>query len=305
MNVPLRVVVHNGMWDQPPDLGGQSLPPGCELSTDSAQLAQADAVVFHTPSLHAPVWPRKRAGQLWVAWSMECEVHYPEPCRASPGPFDLFMTYREEADVQAAYSGPEMLAPMRRPPQPKTAARPVACFISAGIDRSGRTEYLRELMRYVGVDSYGRVFRNSALAHDTGRDSKLATIARYKFTLAFENARAPDYVTEKLYDPLVSGSVPIYLGAPNVDDFVPGDGCFINVDDYPGPRALAAYLRELDADAQAYARYFDWKQAPWRAAFATRIARQSVNPWVRLCQLLLRIKGADAFTRRCASRVGA
>ncbi|CAF4835450.1 unnamed protein product, partial [Rotaria sp. Silwood2] len=30
-----------------------------------------------------------------------------------------------------------------------------------------------------------------------------------------------DYVTEKLWQPLAAGSVPLYLGAPNIDEWLP------------------------------------------------------------------------------------
>lgn len=40
--------------------------------------------------------------------------------------------------------------------------------------------------------------------------------AKYKFTLAMENAICDDYVTEKLWRPLRLGSVPIVFGSPKV-----------------------------------------------------------------------------------------
>ena len=43
---------------------------------------------------------------------------------------------------------------------------------------------------------------------------KLPLFARYKFALALENSLAHDYVTEKFYQPLLAGAVPIYLGVP-------------------------------------------------------------------------------------------
>lgn len=43
-----------------------------------------------------------------------------------------------------------------------------------------------------------------------------------KFTLAFENSRARDYVTEKFFWPIDAGSIPIAYGAPNVALFAPG-----------------------------------------------------------------------------------
>ena len=47
-------------------------------------------------------------------------------------------------------------------------------------------------------------------------DTFLRLVSRYKFTLAFENAIADDYITEKLWRPLKLGSVPVYFGSPSV-----------------------------------------------------------------------------------------
>ena len=69
------------------------------------------------------------------------------------------------------------------------------------------------------VDSYGTCLQNKpwpeGLAPLHG-SRKLSLLARYKFTLAFENSRAAGYVTEKLFQPLIAGSLPIYWGAPDV-----------------------------------------------------------------------------------------
>lgn len=50
---------------------------------------------------------------------------------------------------------------------------------------------------------------------DTDEFSKF--VARYKFVIAYENSICNDYITEKLWRPLILGVVPIYFGAPNVD----------------------------------------------------------------------------------------
>lgn len=42
-------------------------------------------------------------------------------------------------------------------------------------------------------------------------------VAKYKFTIAIENAICDDYITEKLWRPLIAGSVPIYLGSPSIE----------------------------------------------------------------------------------------
>jgi len=99
-------------------------------------------------------------------------------------------------------------------------------------------------MNYLDVHSYGQVLRNRALEKDEGRPSKMDTIAGYKFTIAFENGITKDYVTEKVYDPLTAGSVPIYLGVPNIDDFAPGHKCFMKAD-RTSPESLAQDIRTV------------------------------------------------------------
>lgn len=41
-------------------------------------------------------------------------------------------------------------------------------------------------------------------------------VSKYKFSLAMENAVCKDYITEKLWRPLVVGSVPVIFGSPDV-----------------------------------------------------------------------------------------
>jgi hypothetical protein len=53
--------------------------------------------------------------------------------------------------------------------------------------------------------------------------SKLATLRRYSHAIVFENQRQPGYITEKLLDCLVAGTVPVYWGAPDVGEEVPAE----------------------------------------------------------------------------------
>jgi len=89
--------------------------------------------------------------------------------------------------------------------------------------------------------------------------------ANYRFTIAFENARETDYVMEKFYDPLIIGSVPIYLGAPNVAEFAPGEHCYIDASEFGSARDLADFL--LSMSDEEYTRYHDWRRDPLRTEF--------------------------------------
>ncbi|CAI7868138.1 unnamed protein product, partial [Closterium sp. NIES-54] len=81
-----------------------------------------------------------------------------------------------------------------------------------------------ELQKFFPVHSYGRCLNNRPFEHD-----KLAVIQRYKFSLAFENSCEPDYITEKFWQSLVAGSVPVVVGPPNIADFVPDNSSFLYI----------------------------------------------------------------------------
>lgn len=274
------IVFYNGMWGRPPRLPPEGLPEGCEVTADRRRMREAAAVVFHIPSLGSLAGVRKFPGQLWVAHSLECPAHYPRlRDQGFMSRFDLTMTYARDADVVMPYYRPDLARLLRTPPREKTGV--AALFASGRHDLSGRIAYAAELMRHMEVDSYGRHLRNRKLRPDRGQRSKLDTIAGYRFTLAFENACAVDYVTEKFFDPLTVGSVPVYLGAPNVDDFAPAHHCYIDAADFSGPEALARRLTGLTDEA--YEEYLVWKERPLRPSFLELLEEQRTPPLVRLC----------------------
>ena len=181
--------------------------------------------------------------------------------------FDYTMTYELDSDFSMTYVWPEMVDRLLDPPWVPVKRDHAVCFISGAYNLSYREEYVTELMRHMPVHSYGKVLQNRTLPVDTGRVTKLETIARYRFTLAFENSVAEDYVSEKFFDPLLVGSVPVYLGARSVERFSPADHCYINVSDFSGPHELARYLQYLTDNAEAYEGYLSWKRAPAASGF--------------------------------------
>ncbi len=74
---------------------------------------------------------------------------------------------------------------------------------------------------------------------------KIETIKYSKFNLAFENERFDHYVTEKIYDAMAAGSVPVYSGAPNITDYVPKE-CFIDYHQFNDFGKLYQFLSTMD-----------------------------------------------------------
>lgn len=73
-------------------------------------------------------------------------------------------------------------------------------------------------------------------------DKKLETFRNYKFSICFENAQQiPGYITEKIFDSLLAGCIPVYWGAPNVQDYVNPD-CFIDFRKFENFESLHNFL---------------------------------------------------------------
>lgn len=83
-------------------------------------------------------------------------------------------------------------------------------------------------------------------------DGKRAFIQKYKFTIAFENSSFPGYTTEKLYDSLFVGSIPIYWGNPMIDKEISSEA-IINCNDFDDDfDAVIEKVIEIDRDDERY-----------------------------------------------------
>lgn len=284
-------------------------PNGADIeltfTTDREQLDQADAVWFHGPSI-TDLPPTKQ--QPWVLMSMESDVNYP----ALKNPmvllqFDILMTYRGDADVPCIYPSWHEYGGFMQPPPAKPSPSPgaLAAYIASN-PVADRDAYAAELMRHIPVDGLGSCLNNASIDGfimgdwtEGGLESVYSVLPRYKFYLAFENSITTDYVTERVLHALASGVVPIYRGAPNVRDFMPADDAIIDVSDFGSPRELADYLRQLDADPEAYAKHLRWKQDGYSDRFKALLDLGSIDPQQRMAVKLAH--GCD-HSCRCGGR---
>ena len=145
--------------------------------------------------------------------------------------------------------------------------RPRFCsFVASNPRGSFRNAFFKKLNRLKKVDSAGRHFNNFGSAID----DKLNFLKNYRFNLAFENSQSPGYVTEKLVEPLLTGCIPIYWGAPDVaKDFNPA--CMINVSDFSDFGEAIDYILQADRDESIRLRHLS---AP---VFQNNIAPEVLN----------------------------
>ncbi len=74
--------------------------------------------------------------------------------------------------------------------------------------------------------------------------NKRLVLRSSKFSICYENAVFPGYITEKIFDCFFAGCVPVYLGAPNITRYIPANA-FIDRRQFPSEVELFHYLRDM------------------------------------------------------------
>ncbi len=77
---------------------------------------------------------------------------------------------------------------------------------------------------------------------------KIAVIKNYRFIICYENSKdLKGYITEKIFDCFAAGTVPIYWGASNVEEYIP-KGCFIDRRDFQNLDELYLLLKNMQKE---------------------------------------------------------
>lgn len=140
-------------------------------------------------------------------------------------------------------------------------------FISSFISNCGggdRLEWMARIKSQLAKHNESRVFNYGGCNRDTQEDlgmgrgrSKDIVAQVNRFVFSFENSQTEDYVTEKLFDMLSSGAIPVYRGATNARVYAPAVKSVVFADDYGSPEELAKAL--LAIDRNEYDKYMNWK----------------------------------------------
>jgi len=197
----------------------------------------------------------------------------------APAGFDLYLTSsRDEDDKHFRlpvwmtfidwFSGSTTLPtntednPIRLPVHFATTTHPVAygdrnafCgFVVTNPSCTFRNDTFHAVNAYKTVDSGGALYNNIggplALKYPGGGCgdlSKHAFFADHRFTISFENAQVPGYITEKVLHAKMAGCVPIYWGDANTDtDFAPNS--FLNLSAVTHPEKVVDVIKKLEAN---------------------------------------------------------
>jgi hypothetical protein len=159
--------------------------------------------------------------------------------------FPRWVTYIDWWQPDTPRSLDRLIAPRSATPRPRF------CNFIYTNPVSIRAEFFLTLDALRRVDSFGAILNNTG-QRPRGLDGKMQVLEQSQFTIAFENQIAPGYVTEKLVEPLIAGSIPIYWGDEQAkSDFNPA--AFIFADDHGSIDDLARHVLRVTDSADAMA----------------------------------------------------
>lgn len=133
------------------------------------------------------------------------------------------------------------------------------CAYMYSVDNQNRINYFNLLSTYKRVDALGKSCKNVDILDtrfvnnntENFNDIAVDLYTKYKFVLALENDFKAGYMTEKLINPLIANSLPIYWGHPDAFNFI-NKKRVIYIQDFESDSKLLEYISFLDNNDEKY-----------------------------------------------------
>ena len=123
-----------------------------------------------------------------------------------------------------------------------------AAVISNGRYTNGfRKRFIKELNKYKIVDMGGKYMNNIGKIVK----NKIKFLSSYKFSIAMENSEGQGYISEKILDSFIAGTIPIYYGGYMIDEFF-NPKSFILIRDEKDLKEKIEYIKKIDNDDTLY-----------------------------------------------------
>lgn len=136
--------------------------------------------------------------------------------------------------------------------------RDKSCAMICRSDYFGDRAVFADMMESVIAMNYPGKFRHNDddLFGEKFKDNKLSYLRQFKFNLCPENSNFKGYVTEKIFDAISSGCIPVYWGSDNDPEsgiFNKNSIIFLSLDG-DNTEALAK-IKHLNEDKEAYSAF--------------------------------------------------
>ncbi|XP_074484257.1 4-galactosyl-N-acetylglucosaminide 3-alpha-L-fucosyltransferase 9-like [Sebastes fasciatus] len=189
--------------------------------------------------------------QKWVWFNMEPPAIITQFPKLNDV-FNLTCNYRPDSNIPVPYGSLVQVTSQDKSFKLPAKDKLVCWIVSRWSPKLKRVQFYNELKKHINIHTYGGAF-----GHRPSIEGYKEIVSSCKFYLSFENSIYKDYITEKVYKPMMLGTVPVALGPQrqNYEEYIPPDS-FIHVDDFSTPKELAERLLYLDQNHTEYMRYF-------------------------------------------------
>eukprot|EP00039_Didymoeca_costata_P008193 m.108948 g.108948 ORF g.108948 m.108948 type:complete len:552 (+) comp13986_c1_seq1:117-1772(+) len=147
-----------------------------------------------------------------------------------------------------------------------TKQKPIGMFMARNChSTSGREKIVKALIKHKMAHSVSGCLHNYDVKSTLPRSSnsfKVDIMSQYMFYYAFENSIQDDYFTEKLWGPLIAGTIPVVYSASNVKEYVPKNS-IVFVKDFTDAKQLADYLQDIARNETLWRSYHAWRDDPF------------------------------------------
>ena len=110
-----------------------------------------------------------------------------------------------------------------------------------------RIKFINELNKYKTIDMGGKYKNN------IGKQvkNKIKFLASYKFSIAMENTEGNGYISEKIVDSFLAGTIPIYYGDYMIEEYI-NPKAFILIKGEKDMLKKIEYIKKIDNDDNLY-----------------------------------------------------
>ena len=81
--------------------------------------------------------------------------------------------------------------------------------------------------------------------------NKIRFLSSYKFSIAMENTEGQGYISEKILDSFIAGTIPIYYGGYMIDEYI-NPKSFILIKNEKDIKKKIQYIIKLDNNEELY-----------------------------------------------------
>eukprot|EP01132_Coremiostelium_polycephalum_P002658 gene2658-3298_t len=294
----------------------------CRYTTYKPGFKDARAVLFIIPYIDYfkyPSLPTRVSGdQLFVGYTLESPSYYPKITSDEYLQENFNLTagysYNKMSDSHLyvpygpkAYNGSGNYHYKFTFPEltqiPDKRQKSILWMASNCVDNIGRIDIIKQIMVHMKVDSMGQCLPNVETPTDVNdphggiqdkSTKKMKLLKEYTFTIAIENSQCDDYATEKVWEALSVGTIPIYLGARNIDQFLPDPRSIINIRDFTSIKDLTDYLKLVETDDNIRRKHLQWIEK--RGKFGERFDRfsadgeEGIPMFCNICRKILEVE---------------